>query len=607
MATTTTDHNGLLRFTTAGSVDDGKSTLIGRLLYDSKSIFEDQLEAVESASSQKGIDGTDLSLLTDGLKAEREQGITIDVAYRYFATPKRKFIIADTPGHIQYTRNMVTGASTADLAIILIDARHGLLEQTHRHSFIASLLGLRHVVVCVNKMDLVDYSEDRFNEIVAAYKDFSSRLDITDIKFIPISALHGDNVVDRSDKTPWYGGGTLLHHLETVHVGADRNLQDCRFPVQYVIRPQTDAHRDFRGYAGRIASGVWKPGDKVVALPSGKESTIDQILVGDEPLDKAFPPLSVTMTLTDDIDLSRGDMLVRANNQPESTQALDARICWLSESPLNPATRYVLRHTTRDVQAKITEVLYRIDINTLHRVEDDVTIGVNDMARVKIKTASPFLTDGYKDNRSTGSFILVDPSTHLTVAAGCGWFKFERFGPRAHSIEHAPQLELGIQVQMLDFRGLRKDAFNFHFHRLRVVWRTERTPTSRNVSNSQKPRSGEIRVLLDVARDDGQAHRFGLQNRHPESLQRGTKQQHVRSGVGLLHLLVRQLGFPFVVNAQGLEHGVIHGGWFAYDAEQHVHALNRLGVALQIFVGRQADVEQNGLGVVRQDRAGFEV
>ena len=299
MATaTTTDHNGLLRFTTAGSVDDGKSTLIGRLLYDSKSIFEDQLEAVESASSQKGIDGTDLSLLTDGLKAEREQGITIDVAYRYFATPKRKFIIADTPGHIQYTRNMVTGASTADLAIILIDARHGLLEQTHRHSFIASLLGLRHVVVCVNKMDLVDYSEDRFNEIVAAYKDFSSRLDITDIKFIPISALHGDNVVDRSDKTPWYGGGTLLHHLETVHVGADRNLQDCRFPVQYVIRPQTDAHRDFRGYAGRIASGVWKPGDKVVALPSGKESTIDQILVGDAPLDKAFPPLSVTMTLT---------------------------------------------------------------------------------------------------------------------------------------------------------------------------------------------------------------------------------------------------------------------------------------------------------------------
>ena len=417
-AATTPDHNGLLRFTTAGSVDDGKSTLIGRLLYDSKSIFEDQLEAVESASSQKGIDGTDLSLLTDGLKAEREQGITIDVAYRYFATPKRKFIIADTPGHIQYTRNMVTGASTADLAIILIDARHGLLEQTHRHSFIASLLGLRHVVVCVNKMDLVDYSEERFNEIVAAYKDFSSRLDITDIKFIPISALHGDNVVDRSDNTPWYGGGTLLHHLETVHVGADRNLQDCRFPVQYVIRPQTDAHRDFRGYAGRIASGVWKPGDKVVALPSGKESTIDQILVGDTPLDKAFPPLSVTMTLTDDIDLSRGDMLVRANNQPESTQALDARICWLSEAPLNPATRYVLRHTTRDVQAKITEVLYRIDINTLHRVEDDVTIGVNDMARVKIKTASPLLTDGYKDNRSTGSFILVDPSTHLTVAAG---------------------------------------------------------------------------------------------------------------------------------------------------------------------------------------------
>ena len=285
-----TDHNGLLRFTTAGSVDDGKSTLIGRLLYDSKSIFEDQLEAVESASNQKGIDGTDLSLLTDGLKAEREQGITIDVAYRYFATPKRKFIIADTPGHIQYTRNMVTGASTADLAIILIDARHGLLEQTHRHSFIASLLGLQHVVVCVNKMDLVEYSEERFNEIVAAYKEFSSRLDITDIKFIPISALHGDNVVESSENTPWYGGGTLLHHLETVHVGADRNLQDCRFPIQYVIRPQTDAHRDFRGYAGRVASGVFKVGDEVVAMPSGQTSKIKEIVVGDKQVEKAFPP-----------------------------------------------------------------------------------------------------------------------------------------------------------------------------------------------------------------------------------------------------------------------------------------------------------------------------
>ena len=299
MSETTT--NGLLRFTTAGSVDDGKSTLIGRLLYDSKSIFEDQLEAIKKASTQKGINGPDLSLLTDGLRAEREQGITIDVAYRYFATPRRKFIIADTPGHIQYTRNMVTGASTADLAIILIDARHGLLEQTNRHSFIASLLGLRHLVVCVNKMDLVDFDEARYREIVQEYKSFSSRLDITDITFIPISALLGDNVVDKSDNMSWYGGSTLLHHLENVHIGADRNLQDCRFPIQYVVRPQTDEHRDFRGYAGRIASGVFKPGDKIIALPSGKESTIKEITFGDEKLEKAFPPLSVTMTIEDDI------------------------------------------------------------------------------------------------------------------------------------------------------------------------------------------------------------------------------------------------------------------------------------------------------------------
>ena len=417
-AATTPDHNGLLRFTTAGSVDDGKSTLIGRLLYDSKSIFEDQLEAVESASSQKGIDGTDLSLLTDGLKAEREQGITIDVAYRYFATPKRKFIIADTPGHIQYTRNMVTGASTADLAIILIDARHGLLEQTHRHSFIASLLGLQHVVVCVNKMDLVEYSEDRFNEIVAAYKEFSSRLDITDIKFIPISALHGDNVVESSENTPWYGGGTLLHHLETVHVGADRNLQDCRFPIQYVIRPQTDAHRDFRGYAGRVASGVFKVGDDVVAMPSGQTSKIKEIFVGDAQVEKAFPPLSVAMTLEDDIDLSRGDMLARPNNQPSKSKLLDAKICWLSETPLNLGTKYILRHTSRESQSRIAKIHHEIDINTLHRVEGVSEISVNAIARIQIKTASEVLVDDYRRNKTTGSFLLIDPSTHQTVAAG---------------------------------------------------------------------------------------------------------------------------------------------------------------------------------------------
>ena len=418
MSENTITDNGLLRFTTAGSVDDGKSTLIGRLLFDSKSIFEDQLEAVQEASKQKGLEGADLSLLTDGLRAEREQGITIDVAYRYFATPRRKFIIADTPGHIQYTRNMVTGASTASLAIILIDARHGLLEQTHRHSFIASLLGLRHLVVCVNKMDLVDYDEQRYREIVTQYKSFSSRLDITDITFIPISALKGDNVVDKSKNMDWFGGSTLLHHLENVHVGADRNLQDCRFPVQYVIRPQTDENRDFRGYAGRIASGIFKPGDKVVALPSEKESTIKDIMLGEEKLEKAFPPLSVTMTLTDDIDLSRGDMLVRVNNQPEKTNIIDARICWLSDKPLNHSSRFILKHMTQEVQAKITDVLYRIDINTLHRDEENKTIEVNDIARISIKTASPILTDSYRKNRTTGAFILVDPSTHSTVAAG---------------------------------------------------------------------------------------------------------------------------------------------------------------------------------------------
>ena len=416
MSETTT--NGLLRFTTAGSVDDGKSTLIGRLLYDSKSIFEDQLEAVKNASTQKGINGPDLSLLTDGLRAEREQGITIDVAYRYFATPRRKFIIADTPGHIQYTRNMVTGASTADLAIILIDARHGILEQTNRHSFIASLLGLRHLVVCVNKMDLVDFDEAKYREIVHEYKSFSSRLDITDITFIPISALLGDNVVDKSDNMSWYGGSTLLHHLENVHVGADRNLQDCRFPIQYVVRPQTDEHRDFRGYAGRIASGVFKPGDKIIALPSGKESTIKEITLGDKELEKAFPPLSVTMTIEDNIDISRGDMIVRMNNQPDVATVLDARICWLGEKPLNPSSRFILRHLTNEVQAKVTEILYCIDINTLHRNEENKVVSTNDIARIKIKTASPILTDSYRKNRTTGAFILVDPSTHLTVAAG---------------------------------------------------------------------------------------------------------------------------------------------------------------------------------------------
>ena len=411
-------NNSLLRFTTAGSVDDGKSTLIGRLLYDSKSIFKDQLEAVENSSRKKGLENADLSLLTDGLRAQREQGITIDVAYRYFATPRRKFIIADTPGHVQYTRNMVTGASTADLAIILIDARHGLVEQTHRHSFIASLLGIKHLVVCVNKMDLVDFNEDAYQTITSAFRNFSSRLDIPDIKFIPISALLGDNVVEASAKMPWYEGGTLLSHLEEVHVGSDRNLQDCRFPIQYVIRPQTDEARDFRGYAGRIASGVFKVGDEVVALPSGMQSRVKEIFVGADAVERAFPPQSVTITLESDIDLSRGDMLVRENNQPQSLQEIDAQLCWMGEEALNPGVRYIVRHGTTEVKSMIREVLYKVDINTLHRNEDDEQVGMNDIARVRLRTASPLLADDYRRNRTTGSFILIDPGTNLTVAAG---------------------------------------------------------------------------------------------------------------------------------------------------------------------------------------------
>ena len=410
--------NSLLRFTTAGSVDDGKSTLIGRLLHDSKSIFEDQLEAVEASSAQKGLETVDLSLLTDGLKAEREQGITIDVAYRYFATPRRKFIIADTPGHIEYTRNMVTGTSTADLAIILVDARHGLLEQTHRHSFIASLLGIQHLVVCINKMDLVDWSEARFREIVTAYQSFSSRLNIPDIKFIPISALLGDNVVDASEHMPWHNGGSLLHHLEEVHVSGDRNLQDCRLPVQYVIRPQLDGIRDFRGYAGRIASGVFKQGDEVLVLPSGQTSKVSEIRIGSNPVEKAFPPLSVTLTLEDDIDVSRGDVIVRKHNQPSLVNQIDTRICWLASTPLNPSARYLIRQACSEVQAKVSDIFYKIDINTLHRLEEDKEIGMNDIARVSFRLATPLMVDDYRENKTTGSFILIDQASGATLAAG---------------------------------------------------------------------------------------------------------------------------------------------------------------------------------------------
>lgn len=408
----------LLRFTTAGSVDDGKSTLIGRLLYDSKSTFEDQMDAVQKSSDKKGLEHIDLSLLTDGLKDEREQGITIDVAYRYFATPKRKFIIADTPGHIQYTRNMVTGASTANVALILVDARNGVLEQTKRHSFIASLLQIPHIIVCVNKMDLAEYSEERFNEIVDQYEEFAAKLDVKDVRFIPISALHGDNVVNRGDNMSWYEGGTLLHTLETIHIGSDENHIDCRFPVQTVIRPHSDEYHDYRGYAGRIAGGVFKPGDKVTVLPSGLESTITSIKTFDGDIEEAFPPMSVTINLADDVDISRGDMIVRPNNQPESSQDLDVMLCWLNNQAPRPRSKYIIRHTSNEARAMITDVVHKVDVNTLHRNEEDKDIKMNDIARVKIRSTRPMFVDSYRKNRHTGSIILIDEATNETVAAG---------------------------------------------------------------------------------------------------------------------------------------------------------------------------------------------
>lgn len=408
----------LLRFSTAGSVDDGKSTLIGRMLYDSKSIFEDQYEAIEATSKKKGEEHVNLALLTDGLRSEREQGITIDVAYRYFATPKRKFIIADTPGHIQYTRNMVTGASTSNLSIILIDARKGIIEQTFRHTFIASLLGIPHVVFCINKMDLVEYSEEVFESIKKNTEAFVSKLGINDIKFIPISALKGDNVVNQSDKMEWYQGGTLLYFLETVHIGSDHNHVDCRFPVQYVIRPQSDEFHDYRGYAGRIAGGVFKPGDKVVALPSGFTSTIKSIDTLDGPIEEAFAPMSVTLTLEDEIDISRGDMIVRENNQPKITQDVEIMVCWLNERPLQLNGKYAIKHTSNDVRCVIKEIKYKVDINTLHRMEDDKEIRMNDIGRVSIRTTKPLFIDEYKRNRNTGSLIIIDEATNETVGAG---------------------------------------------------------------------------------------------------------------------------------------------------------------------------------------------
>ncbi len=408
----------LLRFTTAGSVDDGKSTLIGRLLYDSKSIFEDQLEAIEETSRRKGDENVNLALLTDGLRAEREQGITIDVAYRYFATPKRKFIIADTPGHIQYTRNMVTGASTANLALILIDARKGVVEQTHRHTFIASLLGMPHIVFCINKMDLVDYDQEVYERIKKEIEEFSAKLDVKDIRFIPISALKGDNVVNPSERMDWYQGGTLMYLLENIHIGSDHNHIDCRFPVQHVIRPQSDEYHDFRGYAGRIAGGVFKPGDEVTVLPSGFTSKIKAIETFDGKLEEAFAPMSVTMTLEDEIDISRGDMLVRAGNQPDVTQDIDMMLCWMGDKPLIPNGKYTVKHTSNDVRCVIKNIQYKMDINTLHRIEDDKNIAMNDIARITIRTTKPLLTDRYTRNRNTGSLILVDEATNETVGAG---------------------------------------------------------------------------------------------------------------------------------------------------------------------------------------------
>ena len=408
----------LLRFTTAGSVDDGKSTLIGRLLYDSKAIFEDQLELLKETSKQRGEEGINLALLTDGLRSEREQGITIDVAYRYFATPKRKFIIADTPGHIQYTRNMVTGASTANLALLLVDARHGVIEQTKRHAFIASLLQIPHIAVCINKMDLVEYSKDAFEKIKSDFEDFASKLEIKDIHFIPISALNGDNVVDRSKNMAWYEGSTLMHLLENIHIGSDHNHVDCRFPVQFVVRPQSVKYPDYRGYAGRIEGGVFKPGDEVTILPSGFKSKIKSIDTFDGAVLEAFFPMSVCMTLTDDIDISRGDMLVRENNKPNIEQDIEVMICWMNEKKMIPNGKYAIRHTSQSARCIIKEVKYKMDINSLHRMEDDKEIRLNDIGRVTIRTTKPLFFDSYTRNRNTGSIILVDEATNETVAAG---------------------------------------------------------------------------------------------------------------------------------------------------------------------------------------------
>ena len=408
----------MLRFATAGSVDDGKSTLIGRLLYDTKQLFDDQLEAVERTSEQRGDGYVNLALLTDGLRAEREQGITIDVAYRYFATPKRKFVIADTPGHIQYTRNMVTGASNADLSIVLIDARKGVVEQSRRHAFLSTLLRIPHLVVAVNKMDLVDYDETVYERISEEFSSWASKLDAPDITFIPISALHGDSLVERSPNMPWYEGPSLLYHLEHVHIASDRNLIDNRFPVQWVVRPMQDTHHDYRGYAGQVASGVFKPGDEVIVLPSGRQTRIKRIDTYDGPLEEAFPPLSVTMLLEDQVDISRGDFICRLHNQPTEAREFEAMVCWMADRPLTEGGRYAIKHTSRSARAVVDEVRYRLDVNTLHRDEEASGLDLNEIGRLRLRTSAPLHLDEYRRNRATGGFILIDEASNDTVGAG---------------------------------------------------------------------------------------------------------------------------------------------------------------------------------------------
>ncbi|SMO52638.1 sulfate adenylyltransferase subunit CysN [Gracilimonas mengyeensis] len=456
----------LLRFTTAGSVDDGKSTLIGRLFYDSKSIFEDQMEAIEQSSKSSGEEDVNLALLTDGLKAEREQKITIDVAYRYFATPKRKFIIADTPGHTQYTRNMVTGASTADLAVILVDASKGLLTQSRRHAFISSLLRIPHLVVAVNKMDLVDYDEKVFNEIVSEFRAFAKKLNITDVTYIPISALKGDNVVSKSENTPWYNGSSLLHHLENVKVDADENVVDFRFPVQYVIRP----HQNFRGFSGRIASGHIRPGDEIKVLPSGLTSKVKEVVTREGNLEIAYPGDSVTLTTEDEIDISRGDMIVRKDNVPTVRNNFEAYVCWMNEKPLEPGKQYVLQHTTRTTQVFAEEIVYRMNVDSLNR-EEAGSLELNEIGRVKLTTSQPLFFDAYQINKKTGSFIIIDPTTNVTVGAG-----MMRAGSTVSKEEETNNSELSTQhspnVVWEDWNIPREEREKRHGHKAQLIWLT---------------------------------------------------------------------------------------------------------------------------------------